>query len=107
MAMAVVERSGRITVEVAYALPDRQFLRAVTLPVGATVEMAIRASGVLTRFPALTLASQPVGVFSRPCALTDPVMDGDRVELYRPLSADPKEARRRLAAEGKTMGQGS
>ena len=104
--MAAIERSGRITVEVAYALADRQFLRPVTLPVGATVETAIRASGLLAEFPALTLVNQPVGVFSRPCALTDPVMDGDRVELYRPLSADPKQVRRRLAAEDKAMGQG-
>ena len=103
--MADAEPPAWITVEVAYALPDRQFLQPVTLPAGATVAAAIRASGVLEQFPALVLANQPVGVFAQPRTLADGVSDGDRVELYRPLQADPKEARRRLAAQGKTMGR--
>jgi uncharacterized protein len=87
-------------VEVAYAKASRQEVVEVALPPGATVEQAIRASGVLERFPDIDLARQRVGVFGEQVQLRDPVRDGDRVEIYRPLIADPKDARRARAARG-------
>lgn len=98
--------SGReIRVEVAYALPERQRLVTVVLEPGATVARAIRESGLATEFPEIDPGGKnPVGVFGQHRRLDDRVRDGDRVEIYRPLKADPREARRRLAAEGRTMG---
>lgn len=88
---------GEIRVEVAYALPEKQYLQRVTLGEGATVEEAIRASGLLELRSDIDLAKNKVGIFSRPAKLADAVQDGDRVEIYRPLIADPKELRRKRA----------
>ncbi|ORM71401.1 RnfH family protein [Pantoea wallisii] len=86
-----------IHVEVVYALPDKQYLLAVKLEEGATVEQAIQASGLLSLRKDIDLQSNKVGIFSRPVKLGDVVADGDRVEIYRPLIADPKEMRRQRA----------
>lgn len=67
---------------------------ALSLPVGATVADALRASGLEARYPGVAWAELPVGVWSRPCARASALRDGDRVEVYRPLVVDPKEARR-------------
>lgn len=83
--------------EVAYATPGEQVVLSVESAPGATVETVIRRSGVLERFPGIDLHGQKVGIFSRPVALDTPVRDGDRVEIYRPLRADPKEMRRERA----------
>ena len=88
---------GEIRVEVAYALPEKQYLQRVTLSEGATVEEAINASGLLALRSDIDLAKNKVGIFSRPVKLADAVQDGDRVEIYRPLIADPKELRRKRA----------
>lgn len=88
---------GNIRVEVAYALPEKQYLQRVTLSEGATVEEAINASGLLELRSDIDLAKNKVGIFSRPVKLADAVQDGDRVEIYRPLIADPKELRRKRA----------
>lgn len=88
---------GDIRVEVAYALPEKQYLQRVTLSEGATVEEAINASGLLELRSDIDLAKNKVGIFSRPVKLADSVQDGDRVEIYRPLIADPKELRRKRA----------
>mgnify|MGYP003259027465 FL=1 len=88
---------GDIRVEVAYALPEKQYLQRVTLSEGATVEEAINASGLLELRSDIDLAKNKVGIFSRPARLADAVQDGDRVEIYRPLIADPKELRRKRA----------
>ncbi|MGK7484507.1 RnfH family protein, partial [Salmonella enterica] len=80
----------KLVVEVAYALPEKQYLQRVTLEEGATVEEAIRASGLLELRTDIDLAKNKVGIYSRPVKLTDTVQDGDRVEIYRPLIADPK-----------------
>lgn len=90
--------SAKIVVEVAYALPEKQYLQRVTLEEGATIEQAITASGLLTLRTDIDLARNKVGIFSRPAKLQDTVQDGDRVEIYRPLTADPK-ALRRMRAE--------
>lgn len=88
---------GKIMVEVAYALPQKQYLQRVTLEEGATVEQAILASGILTLRDDIDLAKNKVGIYSRPVKLQDVVQDSDRVEIYRPLIADPKELRRQRA----------
>lgn len=90
--------SAKIVVEVVYALPEKQYLQRVTLEEGATIEQAIVASGLLTLRTDIDLSSNKVGIFSRPAKLRDVVQDGDRVEIYRPLTADPK-ALRRMRAE--------
>ncbi|WP_369792555.1 RnfH family protein [Mangrovibacter sp. MFB070] len=87
-----------ITVEVVYALPEKQYLRKVTLTEGATLQQAIEASGLLVLRTDINLEKNKVGIYSRPAKLNDTVQDGDRVEIYRPLTADPK-ALRRMRAE--------
>ncbi|MGH8173097.1 MAG: RnfH family protein [Rhodanobacteraceae bacterium] len=90
-----------IEVEVAYAEPGRQFLRRIIVPEGATIADAIRASGIEAEF-GIDVSNLPSGVWSRPAPRTAVLEDGDRVELYRALLADPKEARRRRAIKPKT-----
>ncbi|WP_416260764.1 RnfH family protein [Gibbsiella quercinecans] len=90
-----------IRVEVVYALPERQYLRTVTLAQGSSVEQAIRASGLLELRSEIDLSANKVGIYSRPAKLGDDVNDGDRVEIYRPLIADPKELRRQRAERAK------
>ena len=89
--------SAKIVVEVAYVLPEKQYLQRVTLQQGATVEEAIRASGLLELRTDIDLSKNKVGIYSRPVKLADVLQDGDRVEIYRPLIADPKELRRQRA----------
>lgn len=89
--------SHKISVEVAYALPQKQYLQRVSLDEGATVEQAIIASGLLTLRDDIDLSQNKVGIYSRAVKLQDIVQDGDRVEIYRPLIADPKELRRQRA----------
>lgn len=84
-----------IVVEVVYAEPGRAFRRRLVLAAGATVMQAVEASGLRTARPALTIDPDRLGVFSRHVAPDMPLRDGDRVEVYRPLRVDPKEARRR------------
>lgn len=86
-----------IVVEVVYALPDKQYLYTVNVEEGSTVEAAIKASGLLELRSDIDLASNKIGIFSRPVKLDDEVHSGDRVEIYRPLLADPKELRRQRA----------
>jgi putative ubiquitin-RnfH superfamily antitoxin RatB of RatAB toxin-antitoxin module len=99
--MADVEE---IADEVTYALSQSQVLLEVRVPAGATVKAAILRSGILDRFD-IDLAVNKVGVFGKLCPLERVLQDGDRVEIYRPLVADPKDVRRRLAAEGRSMGR--
>ncbi|MEG3109781.1 MULTISPECIES: RnfH family protein [Pantoea] len=86
-----------ISVEVVYALPEKQYLRYVKVEQGSTVEQAIKASGLLELRKEIDLSSNKVGIFSRPVKLSDSVDEGDRIEIYRPLIADPKELRRQRA----------
>lgn len=99
-------KPAEIHVEVAYALPDRQALLNVRLAEDATVEDAIRASGVLDAFPEIDLARNKVGIFSKLVKPNEKLRDRDRVEIYRPLIADPKEVRRKRAEEGKVTRKG-
>ncbi len=95
-----------INVEVVYALPGQQTLLQVQLAEGATVGDAIRRSGVLEAFPDIDLARNKVGIFSKLVKLDESLRDKDRVEIYRPLIADPKEVRRKRAEEGKATKKG-
>lgn len=97
--------SKEIAVEVAYARPDEQKIFEVVLPSGATIEDAVRQSGVLEHFNEIDFDALDVGIFGKAKKRSDTLRNGDRVEIYRPLIADPKEVRRRLAREGKTMGK--
>lgn len=87
----------QIHLEVVYALPHKQALLEVVVEKGCTVEQAIKASGILKRFPEIDLGINKVGIWYRTCKLSDEPADGDRIAIYRPLIADPKEARRRRA----------
>jgi hypothetical protein len=89
-----MENGLLLEVEVAYALLERQFLKAIKLERGATAREAIVASGVLSEFPQIDLENVSVGIFSKRITLDTPLSDGDRVEIYRPLLVSPTEARR-------------
>ena len=84
-----------VTVEVCYASDAVQFLRALQVPVGTTIEQALALSGVAQEVAEVDLASMQVGVFGKKRPLDTPLRAHDRVEIYRPLIADPKHARRR------------
>ncbi len=96
-----------INVEVAYALPEKQVIRTVNVDSGTTIGAAIVQSGIMMDFPDLELEDAKVGIFGKVAAMTTVLSDGDRVEIYRPLIADPKEVRRKRAAEGKKMKKGA
>lgn len=93
-------------VEVAYALPNQQVILPIKVAKGANAEEAIKASGVLAKFPEIDLAVNKIGVFGKLTKLDAELRHLDRVEIYRPLIADPKEVRRQRAAEGKVMKKG-
>jgi putative ubiquitin-RnfH superfamily antitoxin RatB of RatAB toxin-antitoxin module len=89
--------ADRITVEVVCATAQRQLLRQVSLPVGSRVISAIEQSGILQEMPEVAFDPSRIGIFSRRVAPDEVLHDGDRVEIYRPLTLDPKDARRRRA----------
>ena len=91
-----------IRVEVVYATPARQVVKTLTLPAGSNVEAAIRASGLLEEFPEIDLGVNRAGVFGEIVSLDESLEGGERVEIYRPLIADPKEVRRQRAKTKKT-----
>lgn len=92
-----------ITVEVAYALPDKQQIIRLSVPVGTTMLEAVNLSRIVDHFPELDVESSSMGVFGK--AVASPaqrvLLDGERVEIYRPLIADPKEVRKLRAAKAK------
>lgn len=89
-------------VDVVYALAEQQTLLSVTVPAGSSIEFVIHASGILTLYPEIDLTFNKVGIFSKfVTSLAQPVQDGDRVEIYRPLASDPTEARRLRAVKRK------
>ncbi len=92
---------SNLNIEVAYALPEKQFLLPVKVANGATIEDVIIASGILSLGADIDLKKNKVGIYSRPAKLGDLVQDGDRIEIYRPLLADPKELRRKRAEKSK------
>lgn len=99
--------SDSMRVEVVYALPQKQEMFTVDLPIGATVRQAIEACGILQKYPEIDLAKNKLGVFAKLAKPDAALRDRDRVEIYRPLIADPKEVRKQRAAEGKVMKKGA
>lgn len=97
--------SEAIRVEVIYALPHKQELVALTLPTGSTLQQALDASGLLAKH-SLDPATGKFGIFGKLCKVDTVLRDKDRIEIYRPLIADPKEVRKARAAEGKAMKKG-
>ncbi|MGB2832315.1 MAG: RnfH family protein [Methylotenera sp.] len=97
---------NEMIVEVAYALPHEQLIVPIKVSQGTTAEQAIFASGILKKFPEIDLAVNKIGIFGKQTRLDAPLRHLDRVEIYRPLIADPKEVRKQRAADGKIMKKG-
>ena len=97
----------KIMIEVSYALPKKQIIIPVLVPKDISVKEAIELSGILKKFEGIDLASNQVGIFGKLTTLDKILRDHDRIEIYRPLIADPKEIRRKRAAEGKGMKKGN
>jgi putative ubiquitin-RnfH superfamily antitoxin RatB of RatAB toxin-antitoxin module len=98
--------SEQIHVEVVYALQNRQKAVMLQLPAGATLREAVERSGLMAEFPEIDLAANKFGIWNKLAKPDAALRDNDRVEIYRPLIADPKEVRRQRAAEGKVMKKG-
>lgn len=96
-----------LKVEVCYALPDKQVLVPLVLAEGATLQQALEASGLLEKHPEIDLRKNKFGIFAKLSKLDTALRDRDRVEIYRPLIADPREVRKQRAAEGKVMKKGA
>jgi putative ubiquitin-RnfH superfamily antitoxin RatB of RatAB toxin-antitoxin module len=88
-----------LQVYVVYATPAAEFIHPMRVAPGATVGEAIEGSGVLARFPDINLVTQPVGIYGKKKTLDTVLRERDRIEIYRPLVADPKDSRRRRAAK--------
>lgn len=94
-----------IQVEVVYGLPYKQKLLSLSVNIGTTVEQVIIESGILTLFSEIDLKENKVGIWNKVVKLSQLVEDLDRIEIYRPLIADPKEVRKRRAAKAKLEGR--
>ncbi|KMT65480.1 RnfH family protein [Catenovulum maritimum] len=94
-----------LKVEVAFALPTKQSIMTVHVSEGTSIEACIKASGILEEYPEIDLANNKVGIWSRTKKLSDTIKLGDRIEIYRPLIADPKEIRRLRAEKAKEEGR--
>lgn len=97
--MAAENNHCMIPIEVAYAAPDQQVLLSLSVPQGTTVAEGIEQSNIRAEFPELKMDLEAVGIFSRKVSLEHVLRAGDRVEIYRPLIMDPKEARRLRALQ--------
>lgn len=95
--------SDRNSIEVVYALPHEQVLLELQVPPDTTVAEAIQLSGILQTYPDIDLARNKFGIFGKLTQAEAMLRDKDRVEIYRPLRADPKEVRRKRAEEGKAL----
>lgn len=98
--------SQQINIEVVYALSQQQTLLHCTQPTGTTVAQAITSSGILLKHPELDIAKCKLGIFGKLTKADAVLRDRDRIEIYRPLIADPKEVRRQRAEAGKVMKKG-
>lgn len=87
--------ADRITVEVVYATAQQQTVLTLELAAGSSAKQAIDASGILQQFPDIDLKTQKIGIFGMVAKSDSPLMDGDRVEIYRPLQQNPMAARRK------------
>ncbi len=94
-----MEKLNTIKIEVAYAKVDKQAIVHLTMPLGTTALQAIEISKMLEQFPEINWEVNKIGIFSKPCRFDTVLREQDRVEIYRPLIADPKEVRKRRAAQ--------
>lgn len=92
-----MDNAEKYFVEVVYALPEEQVLITLDVDQGTTVEQAVKLSGILEKFPDIDLTKNKVGIFGKATKSDQELRDKDRVEIYRPLIADPKESRRKRA----------
>lgn len=98
--------SETINIEVVYALPHKQTLLKQQVSAGTTVQDAIQASGILNKHPEIDIATSKLGIFGKLIKPDTVLREKDRIEIYRPLIADPKEVRKKRAEEGKAMKKG-
>jgi putative ubiquitin-RnfH superfamily antitoxin RatB of RatAB toxin-antitoxin module len=98
--------TNKIKIETVYALPHQQILLKYEVQVGSTIADALKLSGLLEKFPEIDLVKGKFGIFSKLSKLDTVLREQDRIEIYRPLIADPKEVRRKRAEEGKVMKKG-
>ncbi len=99
-----VEAPGTVRVSVCYALPDAVFLKEVVVPAGTTILAAIQSSGLIEAYREVDPTTMRVGVYGKLKTLDTVVRDGDRVEVYRILTADPKTARRKRVQKTRATG---
>lgn len=102
-----MENAKTIHVEVAYALPNDQMIIGLDVPEGTTLIEAVHESGITDHFPEINIDKARMGIFSKIKTGDTALREGDRVEIYRSLIADPKEVRKQRAAQGKQMKKGS
>ncbi|MEQ1533588.1 MAG: RnfH family protein [Sideroxydans sp.] len=98
--------SSKISVELVYALPDKQTLLTFDVPQGTTLGQAVQLSGIQAKHPEIDVVKSKFGIFSKLSKPDVVLREKDRIEIYRPLIADPKEVRRKRAEEGKVMKKG-
>jgi uncharacterized protein len=96
----------KIHVELVYALPTQQMLLKSEVPKGTTIAEAVKLSGILDKFPEIDVEKGRFGIFGKLSKVDTVLREKDRIEIYRPLIADPKEVRRKRAEEGKAMKKG-
>jgi hypothetical protein len=97
-----MDNNEKYFIEVIYALPEEQQLLTLDVEQGTTVEQAIKLSGILEKYPEIDLENNKVGIFGKVTKIDEPLRDKDRIEIYRPLIADPKESRRKRAEKKET-----
>ncbi len=95
-----------LLIEIAYALPQQQVILPLKVAEGTTAAQAVEASGILQKFPEINLEQNKLGIFGKLIKNDTVLREKDRIEIYRPLIADPKEVRRQRASEGKAMKKG-
>ena len=100
------EAEKKVNIELVYALPEQQTLLSFSVPEGTTLAQAIDLSGIQDHYPELMLDTMKAGLFGKVAPRTQVMREKDRIELYRPLIADPKEVRKQRAAAGKKMKKG-
>ncbi len=98
--------SEKIKIEVVYALPHEQSLLKLEVPAGTTIAEGVNLSGILNKHPEIDLSKSKFGIFGKLSKADTVLREMDRIEIYRPLIADPKEVRRKRAEEGKVMKKG-
>ncbi len=92
-----------VEVELVFALADRQVLRTLSVAAGSSIRDVINVSGIQADFPDIGIGELATGIWGREAALSQKIKAGDRIEIYRPLELEPREARRQLALAGRTM----